>query len=119
MSLLVLGSPEQLIMWCEKNLALDIDMRGWQVANEVFLEQGKYTLNILKRFQSLDCFSGRGLCSFKFMGDQHYDEAPSRGEAQDEEGVVWFGGQHVPCKNKVLVLVALNLFSILLQPYER
>jgi hypothetical protein len=42
-------------MWCEKILTHEVDMkdiRGSQVANEVFLVIWIYTLKILKRFQS-------------------------------------------------------------------
>ena len=32
-----------------------LGMEGWKNANGIFLGQGKYTVNILKKFRMLDC----------------------------------------------------------------
>jgi len=76
-------SLEQLMLWCKKILTSEVDMKdvgAWQVADEVFLVQGIYTLNILKRFQSAEGSSDPGLYFFKFIDGPHGDEVPSRGE---------------------------------------
>lgn len=64
--LILTGSSEKLIAWCKKKLASEFAMKDvsfmhyflglevWQGTGEVFLGQGKYTAEILKRFQMLD-----------------------------------------------------------------
>jgi len=40
---LIVGSSEQLMLWCENQISREIDMKDigvWQVLDEVFLEQG-------------------------------------------------------------------------------
>jgi hypothetical protein len=80
---IIVGSFEQLMLWCKKKLAHKFDMKAvgvWQVANEVFLEQGDYTLNILKRFQIIEGSNGLDLHSFRFTGGKHYDKALVEGK---------------------------------------
>jgi hypothetical protein len=64
-----LTGSEEFIAWCEPNLASEFKMKGiglmhyflglevWQVSGEIFLEQGKYAIEILKRFRMEDCKS--------------------------------------------------------------
>ena len=66
---LFLTGNEKFIEWCTKNPASEFEVRGlglmhyflglevWQRKKENFLSQGKYTIDILKRFRMLDCKS--------------------------------------------------------------
>jgi hypothetical protein len=59
----------KLIVKYKRNLALEFEMKDlgmmhyflglevWQKPNEIFLSQGKYALEILKRFEIMDCES--------------------------------------------------------------
>ena len=58
---------EKLINECKKNLATEFEMKYlgmmhyflglevWHFPDEIFLNQGKYAIKILKRFGMLDC----------------------------------------------------------------
>jgi hypothetical protein len=60
-------SSEKLITRCKAKLAREFDLKGidlmhyflglegWQSPSEIFLGQGKYAVNILKRFQMMHC----------------------------------------------------------------
>ena len=62
---LFLTGNEKLIGWCKKKLASEFEMKDlglmhyflglevWQRQKEIFLSQGKYTIDILKRFGML------------------------------------------------------------------
>ena len=62
-----LTGKEKLINECKKKLAAEFEMKDlgimhyflglevWQFPDEIFLNQGKYTVEILKRFGMLDC----------------------------------------------------------------
>ena len=64
-----LTNNEKFIEWCKKKLASEFEMKDlglmhyflglevWQRQKEIFLSQGKYTIDILKRFEMLDCKS--------------------------------------------------------------
>ena len=64
---LFLTGKENLISECKKKLAVEFEMKDlgtmhyflglevWQFRDEIFLNQGKYTVEILKRFGMLDC----------------------------------------------------------------
>ena len=64
---LFLKRKEKLNIECKKNLATEFEMKYlgmmhyflgvevWQFPNEIFLNQGKYSIEILKRFGILDC----------------------------------------------------------------
>ena len=54
------------------------NVREWWVVDEVFLEQGMHTLNILKRFQSIEGSSGLRLYFFRFTHGQCDDVSLSR-----------------------------------------
>ena len=66
---LFLTGNEKLIVWCKKKLASEFEMKDlglmhyflglevWQRQKDIFLGQGKYTIDILKRFGMLDCKS--------------------------------------------------------------
>ena len=66
---LFLTGEDSLIDWCKKELTNEFEMKylgalhyflGLEVQqskNEVFLSQGKYTVDTLKRFGMLDCKS--------------------------------------------------------------
>ena len=57
---------EKLILWCKKKLASKFKMKDlglmhyflglevWQRHKKIFLSQGKYNIDILKRFKMLD-----------------------------------------------------------------
>ena len=63
---LFLTGNEKLIGWCKKKLASEFEMKDlrlmhyflglevWQRQKEILLSQGKYTIDILKRFGMLD-----------------------------------------------------------------
>jgi hypothetical protein len=63
---LILTGVETLIVGCKSDLASEFEMKDirpmhyflglevWQRSGEIFLEQGKYTLEILKRFRMQD-----------------------------------------------------------------
>ena len=64
---LFLTGKENLISGCKKNLAKKFEMKDlgmmhyflglevWPFPDEIFLNQGKYGVEILKRFRMLDC----------------------------------------------------------------
>ena len=64
---LFLTRSSRLIEDCKRNLATEFDMKDlglmhyflglevWQKDGEIFLGQGRYTTNILKRFKIKDC----------------------------------------------------------------
>lgn len=64
---LFLTGKDELIIRCKKELASEFEMKYlglmhyflglevWQRSNEIFLSQGKYTIDILKRFRMMDC----------------------------------------------------------------
>ena len=64
---LFLTGSSRLITYCKKNLVEEFDMKDlgrmhyflglevWQQNGEIFLGQGRYTTQILKRFQMEDC----------------------------------------------------------------
>jgi hypothetical protein len=64
---LFLTGAESLIAWCKHELASEFEMKDlgmmhyflglevWQRTDEIFLSQGKYTVEILRRFGMLDC----------------------------------------------------------------
>ena len=66
---LFLTGNDKLILWCKKKLASEFEMKDlglmyhffrlevWLRQEEIFLSQGKYTIDILKRFGMLDCKS--------------------------------------------------------------
>ena len=66
---LFLTGNEKLIKCCKKKLASEFEMKDlglihyffglevWQRWKEIFLSQGKYTIDILKRFGMLECKS--------------------------------------------------------------
>ena len=66
---LFLSTNEKLIGWCKKKISSEFEMKDlifmhyffglevWQRHKEIFLSQGKYTIDILKRFKMLDCKS--------------------------------------------------------------
>ena len=66
---LFLTRNEKLIIWCKKKLASKFEMKNlglmhyflglevWQRQKEILLSQGKYTIDILKRFGMLNCKS--------------------------------------------------------------
>ena len=63
---LVLTGNEKLIVGCKKELSKEFEMKDiglkqyflglevWQREGEIFLNQGKYTVQILKRFGMMD-----------------------------------------------------------------
>jgi hypothetical protein len=64
---LFLSGEEKLITECKKRLASEFEMKDlglmhcflglevWQSPERIFLNQGKYTVKILKRFDMLEC----------------------------------------------------------------
>ena len=66
---LFLIGNEKLILWFKKKLSSEFKMKdlglihyflgleAWQSQKEIFLSQEKYTIDILKRFEMLDCNS--------------------------------------------------------------
>jgi protein associated with RNAse G/E len=66
---LFLTGDENLIIECKRNIAPEFEMKDlgmmhyflglevWQKSNEIFLSQGKYVVEILKRFKMMDCKS--------------------------------------------------------------
>jgi hypothetical protein len=66
---LFLIGEEKLITECKKRLALEFEMKDlslmhyflglevWQSPERIFLNQGKYAVEILKRFDMLECKS--------------------------------------------------------------
>jgi hypothetical protein len=64
---LFLTGEEKLIVECKKRLASEFEMKDlglmhyflglevWQSPERIFLNQGKYTVEILKRFDMLEC----------------------------------------------------------------
>ena len=74
---LFLTGEENLIAECKKSLAAEFEMKDlvlmhyfsglevWQSLERIFLNQGKYTLKILKRFDMLECKSMNTLMETK------------------------------------------------------
>ena len=66
---LFLTGAEKLIEWCKQQLAFEFEMKDlglmhyflglevWQREDEIFLSQGRYTIDILRRFRMMDCKS--------------------------------------------------------------
>ena len=66
---LFLTGAEKLIEWCKQQLASEFEMKDlglmhyflglevWQRKDEIFLSQGRYTIDILRRFGMMDCKS--------------------------------------------------------------
>jgi hypothetical protein len=66
---LFLIGNEGIISWCKRELTLEFKMKDlvlmhyflglevWQRQGEIFLTQGKYTVDVLKRFGMMDCKS--------------------------------------------------------------
>jgi hypothetical protein len=66
---LFLTGDEGLIAWCKRELISEFEMKDlglmhyflglevWQRQGEIFLAQGKYTVDVLKRFGMMDCKS--------------------------------------------------------------
>jgi hypothetical protein len=66
---LFLTGDEGLIAWCKRELTSEFEMKDldlmhyflglevWQRQGEIFLAQGKYTVDVLKRFGMMDCKS--------------------------------------------------------------
>ena len=66
---LFLTGAEKLIEWCKQQLASEFKMKDlglmhyflglevWQHEDEIFLSQGRYTIDILRRFGMMDCKS--------------------------------------------------------------
>jgi hypothetical protein len=66
---LFLIGEEKLITNCKKKLVVEFEMKDlglmhyflglevWQSPQKIFLNQGKYAVEILKRFDMLDCIS--------------------------------------------------------------
>ena len=64
---LILTGKENLISECKKKLAIEFEMKDlctmhyflgievWKFLDEILLNQGKYTVDIFKRFWMLDC----------------------------------------------------------------
>lgn len=64
---LFLTGEDSLIIRCKKELTIEFEMKDlglmyyflrlevWQRPNEIILSQGKYTIDILKRFGMMDC----------------------------------------------------------------
>jgi hypothetical protein len=64
---LFLTGEEKLITECKRRLSLEFEMKDlglmhyflglevWQSLERIFLNQGKYTVEILKRFDMLEC----------------------------------------------------------------
>jgi hypothetical protein len=91
---IIAGTPKKFMLWCEKILTSEDGMKdkvGWQVFDAVFLVQNIFTLKILKRVQSTEGSSDPDSCFFRFIDGQMFDQAPSRGEIPNAEGLscVW------------------------------
>jgi hypothetical protein len=66
---LFLTGDEELIIWCKRELTSEFEMKDlglmhyflglevWQTQGKIFLAQGKYTVDVLKRFGMMDCKS--------------------------------------------------------------
>ena len=66
---LFLTGAEKLIKWWKQQLASEFEMKDlglmhyflglevWQLKDEIFLSQGRYTIDILRRFEMMDCKS--------------------------------------------------------------
>jgi hypothetical protein len=66
---LFLTRAERLIAWCKHELASEFEMKNlgmmhyflrlevWQRTDEIFLSRGKYTVEILSKFEMFDCKS--------------------------------------------------------------
>jgi hypothetical protein len=64
-----LTREEKLIVWCKRELISEFEMKDlglmhyflglevWQKPNKIFLSQGKYAINVLKRFSMMNCRS--------------------------------------------------------------
>ena len=63
---LFLTSAEKLIEWCKQQLSSEFEMKDlglmhyflglevWKLKDEIFLSQGRYTIDILRRFRMMD-----------------------------------------------------------------
>ena len=82
---LFLTGKEKLISECKKKLASEFEMKDlgtmhgldvWQFPDEIFLNQGKYTLEILNRFGMLDCkeINTPMVTNLKLMNDDSSEE---------------------------------------------
>jgi hypothetical protein len=68
---LLLNGEEKLIKYCKKKLAIEFEMKDlglmhyflglevWQSPEKIFLNQGKYAIETLNRFDMLECKSTR------------------------------------------------------------
>jgi hypothetical protein len=66
---LFLMGAEKLIEWWKQQLASEFEMKDlglmhyflglevWKLKDEIFLSQGRYTIDILRRFKMMDCTS--------------------------------------------------------------
>ena len=66
---LFLTGAEKLIEWCKQQLASEFEMKDlglmhyfldlevWRLKDEIFPSQGRYTVDILRRFRMMDCKS--------------------------------------------------------------
>ena len=66
---LFLTRAERLVSWCQKQLSSEFEMKDlglmhfflgleiWQQLNAILVSQGKYTVDILRRFGMMDCKS--------------------------------------------------------------
>ena len=66
---LFLTGAKKLIEWCKQQLAFEFEMKDlglmnyylglevWQLKDEIFLSQGRYTIDILRRSGMMDCKS--------------------------------------------------------------
>ena len=66
---LFLTGAERLVGWCKQQLASEFEMKDlglmhhflglevWQCGDEIFLNQGRYVVDILRRFGMMDCKS--------------------------------------------------------------
>jgi hypothetical protein len=82
---LFLTGEEKLITECKKRLATEFEMKDlglrhyflglevWQSPERIFLNQGKYTVEILKRFDMLECKSTPMETKLKLLVDTSSD----------------------------------------------
>jgi len=79
---IIVESYKQFMMWCEKILTSEDGMEdkgGWQVIDAVFLVQKVFTLNILKRVQSIEETSDPNSNFFKFVDGPLFSQALAEG----------------------------------------
>jgi hypothetical protein len=84
---LFLTGDEKLIDGCKRELASDFEMKDlglmhyflglevWQRSDEIFLSQGKYNVEILKKFGMMDCKSMTTpmMINLKLLSDKSSD----------------------------------------------